>query len=406
MPALRTSLLLVLLASVAFPACSADEDGKQSVQATAVPGAPSGLHATPGVGNVVLTWTAPVGQPVHSYTATAMPGGLVRGVGNSTLLTFIGLTPGTAYTFTVHASNNLGNGPESAPTAAVVPLEGMTPPGPPDTVTATAGIHSAVVEWTPPTNTGGSPVLAYIVSPYLGHAMGEAVTVTGLTHTFSGLLPATTYTFQVQAVNTLGNSAPTTSAAVTVPADPVAPDPPTDVVAVHGFESAQVHWNAPTNDGGSPILSYTATAYPGGHFITVPSDTTTGAVSGLTVGATYTFKVAATNAVGNSNLSVPSAPITIITLASPPTNVSVTPATGSATVTWGAPTSDGGDPITGYVVTTVSPVEVNALPDFGPDVFSAHITGLMSDVDYSFQVVALNGAGAGNPATTAVVRIP
>ena len=43
------------------------------------------------------------------------------------------------------------------------------------------------------------------------------------------------------------------------------PQPPTGVAAVAGDGQVTVSWSAPTDDGGSPVLYYTATGNPGGH---------------------------------------------------------------------------------------------------------------------------------------------
>lgn len=88
-----------------------------------------------------------------------------------------------------------------------------------------------------------------------------------------------------------------------------APTAPSGVTAQAGNGSAMVSWTAPSSDGGSAITGYTVTASPGGQ-----SCTTTGAtsctVTGLTNGTAYTFTVTATNSVGTSPASSPSAPAT------------------------------------------------------------------------------------------------
>jgi len=77
-------------------------------------------------------------------------------------------------------------------------------------------------------------------------------------------------------------------------------------------------------------------------------------VSGLTNGATYTFKVAAFNANGSGP---PSAPGGAIVVGAPgvPTAVTATAGIGKATVHWTAPATDNGAAITGYVVTGKDP---------------------------------------------------
>ena len=88
---------------------------------------------------------------------------------------------------------------------------------------------------------------------------------------------------------------------------PLAPAAPT---AVPGSGSATVSWTAPADDGGSPITGYTVTASPGGQTVTVAGSVRTATVTGLTNGTSYTFRVTATNAVGDSAPSPASDPVT------------------------------------------------------------------------------------------------
>ena len=83
-----------------------------------------------------------------------------------------------------------------------------------------------------------------------------------------------------------------------------------------GFNSATVSFTAPTNPGGSSITSYTAISTPGNFTGTLnQSGSGTIAVTGLSSGTAYTFKVYATNADGNSLQSSSSNQITTVNIA-------------------------------------------------------------------------------------------
>ena len=80
------------------------------------------------------------------------------------------------------------------------------------------------------------------------------------------------------------------------------------MTAVRGDQQADVSWSAPGSDGGSPILSYTATS---SHQDGLTCTTTTALgciVTGLTNGLPYTFTVTATNANGTGLQSTPVQP--------------------------------------------------------------------------------------------------
>lgn len=81
-----------------------------------VPGAPTGVSVAASVaaGTAKVSFTAPASSgssPITSYTVTASPGGITA-TGTSSPLTLTGLTPQSAYTYSVVATNSAG---KSAP---------------------------------------------------------------------------------------------------------------------------------------------------------------------------------------------------------------------------------------------------------------------------------------------------
>jgi hypothetical protein len=100
-----------------------------------VPGAPTSVSATGGNANALVSWTAPVsagGSAITGYTVTSSPGSVTATTSGSTSVTVAGLTNGTAYTFTVVATNAVGDSVASSASTAVTPaVPAVTPVVPP-----------------------------------------------------------------------------------------------------------------------------------------------------------------------------------------------------------------------------------------------------------------------------------
>ena len=372
-----------------------------------VPGAPTSVHATSGAASSsTISWTAPTsngGATITRYTVTSSPDILQCTTTGATTCTVSGLTNGTAYTFTVTATNAAGTG---APSVASAPATPTSVPGTPTGVLATSGLNSAsAVSWAAPASDGGSIVTGYTATAAPG---GAQCTSSTTACTVTGLANGTAYTFTVTATNAIGTgaaSAPspsaTPSAASAPPAPATVPGAPTGVTATSGADSSStVAWTAPASNGGSAITGYTATASPGGS--TCSTSATTCTVTGLADGTAYTFTVTATNAIGTGAASAPSAAATPATVPGAPTGVTATSgADSSSTVAWTAPASNGGSAITGYTAT--------ASPGGGQCTTAATsctVGGLANGTAYTFTVTATNAIGTGAASAPSAAATP
>ncbi|TAL07899.1 MAG: hypothetical protein EPO00_08255, partial [Chloroflexota bacterium] len=362
-----------------------------------VPGKPTGVTASGGNAQASVSWTAPSdvgGGPISGYTAKSSPGNKTCSTGGALNCTVTGLTNGTAYTFTVTATNGLGTGSPSNPSNSVTPA---TLPGAPTSVTATPGNASAPVSWTAPASNGGSAITGYAVTSSPGNK--TCTTSGGLTCTVTGLTNGTAYTFTVTATNALGTSPPSSPSNSVTPL--TVPGMPTGVVASGGNAQASVSWTAPTDMGGSPISGYTAMSAPGNK-----TCNTTAAlnctVTGLTNGTTYTFTVTATNGLGTGSPSNPSNSVIPATVPGAPTAVLGKSRDSAALISWAAPASNGGNAITGYAVTS-SPGGKTCSTSGG---LSCTVGGLANGTSYTFTVRATNGVGTGPSSSASNSVVP
>ncbi|MCX6255325.1 MAG: fibronectin type III domain-containing protein [Bacteroidia bacterium] len=358
-----------------------------NVVSSTVPGAPIIGTATAGNIQATVTFTAPVsdgGSAITGYTVTSSPGSLT-GTGTASPITVTGLTNGTAYTFTVTATNAIGTSLASSTSNSVTP---STVPGAPTIGTATKGNAQATVTFTAPGSNGGSAITGYTVtsSPgsFTGTGSASPITVAGLTNGIA-------YTFTVTATNANGTG-PASSASNSVTPSTV-PGAPTIGTATAGNTQATVTFTAPGSNGGSAITGYTVTSSPGG--FTAAGSVSPITVAGLTNGTAYTFTVTATNANGTGSASSASNSVTPSTVPGAPTIGTATAGYDLATVTFTAPVSDGGSAITGYTVTS-NPGSITRTGSVNPIIVGT----LTNGTAYTFTVTATNANGTG-PASSA-----
>ena len=117
---------------------SAASTASNAVTPAGHPGAPTGVTAAGGDGAATVSWSpsTPNGDAVTGYTVTSSPGGLMCSTAGELQCTVSGLTNNTVYTFTVVATNGVGDSAPSAASNEVAPGDTVDP-------TVTAGALSA-----------------------------------------------------------------------------------------------------------------------------------------------------------------------------------------------------------------------------------------------------------------------
>jgi hypothetical protein len=148
-------------------------------------------------------------SPLPAPVGMLIPRPLVTATGGS--VSVIGLTNGTAYSFSVKAISAIGTGlgkPTKAVTAAALP----------DTPRSFAGlkaIKSAGLSWVAPTNTGGLPLIGYIITYTVAGVVKTAAVKLVTSTIIKGLVNDTAYLFTIQAKTLAGLSAPSIGVTVT-----------------------------------------------------------------------------------------------------------------------------------------------------------------------------------------------
>jgi uncharacterized repeat protein (TIGR03803 family) len=347
-----------------------------SVTPATVPEAPTIGAATAGNASVSVTFTAPArdgGSPITGYTATC---GSQSGLGATSPIVVTGLANGVAVTCEVIATNSVGGGPPSAPSNSVTPA---TVPGAPTIGATTAGNASVSVSFTAPGDDGGSPITGYLATcdALSNSAASSPIVVTGLTN-------GVPVTCTVLATNSVGNGPSSGVSDRVTPA--TVPEAPTIGAATAGNASVSVSFTAPGDDGGSPITGYTATCGTQSN----SGSSSPILVSGLTNGVAVTCTVLATSSVGDSAASGASNSVTPATVPGSPTIGTGTVGDALVSVTFTAPSSNGGSMITGYTATC------GTQSKSGPS-SPILVSGLTNGVAVTCTVLATNGAGNGLP---------
>ena len=291
----------------------------------------------------------------------------------------------SAGTSTINGALTFGDSP-SAPT-----VTGLSP-----------GDGKITVGWSAPTSSGTSTITSYTVTVSPGGA--TCIWTAGpLNCTVTGLTNGTTYRATIRAFSSVGPGIASANSASFVPYK--GPSAPPIVSIAPGDGQITVTWSPAANNG-SAITRYDVEAQPGGNSCSTTGTGTSCTISPLTNGTAYSISVYATNDAGGGEVSTSETLITPRTLAGLPTNVVINPGDRQLGVSWRAPSSNGGSPVTSYTV-TAQPGSVTCTA-IAPST-SCNLLGLSNGGVYSITVVATNPAGdsvSSSTVTGSPVTIP
>jgi titin len=264
------------------------------------PGAPQGLSAQASHRSATMSFTHPAetGGVSITHYQWSLDGGqtwtVTTQASRSTPMLMQDLINGRTYQIRVRAINLAGAGPASN-VATVMPC---TTPDFPTNIRVEPGDRSALMYFTPPTQTGGAPILNYQYSINNGQTwLTRSPASSSSPILFSGLTNGTRYALKIRAVNAAGPGLESWTFTVFPRTVPGAPN----ITAVQpGNGMANLVIQAPSNTGGASLTNYEYSldgglqwrarwpAHAGSNLM----------ISGLVNGLTYAVRVRAVNEAG------------------------------------------------------------------------------------------------------------
>jgi glucose/arabinose dehydrogenase len=313
-----------------------------TVTTPAPPTAPTGLTASGGANQAVLNWTDTsnneTGFKIERKLASD-PDTSFAQVGtaavNATTFTSTSLLAGS-YTFRVRASGSPTDSGYSNTASATV--TDPPPPAAPSNLVAGDGVNQSVLTWTDTSSTETGFEIERKLQGELDTSYAQVGTTSANVATFTNTsVPAGVYTYRVKATNGSGDSAPSNPDDATI-TDPQPPAAPTSLTATGGGAQAVLAWTDNANNETGFEIERKVAADPDTSFAQVGTAgvNATGFTNTSVPAGTYTYRVRATNAVGDSEYSnTADATVTVPSGPTAPTNLSSTTASGnSVTLTW------------------------------------------------------------------------
>jgi chitodextrinase len=357
---------------------------------TVAPSTPTGLVATAvSASRINLNWSASTDNLAVTGYRVFRNGALLLSLGNVTAYQDSSLIAGTTYTYTVRALDAAGNVSGQSAAASATTSAGIdtTPPTTPTGLTANAVSPTQInLSWSPSTDNDA-------VANYRLYRNGVlAATLTSTTYQNTGLSPATTYSYRVDAIDPTGNvsglSAAVTATTLSAP-DTTAPTTPTGLTATAVSASRiNLSWIAATDNVG--VTGYRI--FRNGSLLDTVGNVTTYASTGLAASTTYSYAVRALDAAGNvsgqstaANATTPA--VSDTTAPTTPTGLAATTLSASRIrLSWSASTDNVA--VTGYRVYRNGAF----LATLG-NVTTYESAGLGAATTYTYNVDAIDAAG-------------
>jgi hypothetical protein len=269
-----------------------------------IPGAPSNLAATAVISTSVTLGWMDGSSNENGFSIERNIAGSWTQIGwvpdNVTTFSNSGLDPGTSYSYRVLAFNGAGNSATTNQVTVTTPPILQIPSAPSNLRMTAVTTASVTLAWTD----GSSNENGFSIERNIGGSWTQIGWVPDNVTAFSnsGLSPNTTYSYRVLAFNGAGNSAATNQVTVTTQSFQLPAAPSSLRVTGVTSTSVTLAWT----DGSSNENGFSIERRIGGSWVQigwVADNVTTFRHAGLSPNRTYSYRVKAFNAAGNSAAS-------------------------------------------------------------------------------------------------------
>ena len=278
-----------------------------------------------------------------------------------------------------------------------------TPDAPTDVVASTTLESRIDVAWVAPTDTGDSEIIGYRVD-YTRHPgdnwslLAQTDGETAISH--EGVRSGARFGYRVSAINDHGRGPPSlkgvSSTFVSVDQQRNVPGPPESLAATATQTSISLSWQAPSENGGAEVAGYQVEwSSDGVDWTELAANTPELSYehSSLSVGTEYRYRVAALNSAGAGAWAELTQPTDPAVAPDAPKGFSATATQTSITLSWQAPSENGGAEVTGYQVEwSPDGVDWSELETNTPERSYEH-SSLSVGAEYRYRVAAINTAG-------------
>jgi alpha-tubulin suppressor-like RCC1 family protein/uncharacterized protein YjbI with pentapeptide repeats len=333
----------------------------------------------------VVTLDTPVtnGSPITKYSyALGNSINYTDISGNTSPLIIPNLPVNVSFTIKLKASNSVGTSFESLPTKSQIFV--LNVPSRPVIRTVSTSLNTMTVNFVAPA-ANGRPITTYKYSlndsPYVDISSNVVPLSIPIQNN-------TTYSVKIIAVNLVGDSLPSAAFSKLVSFTYLPPAAPR-ITSVVGANQSLIVYFSPSIIRGAPVTSYSYSIDGSSNLIDTNSTVSPFTITGLTNGINYPVTLYANSLAGMSapSSSIIRAPI----LAEPgmPSVTTVTPLNNACSIDLASPVENG-SPIIKYLYTLDGGA---TLIDTGRSASPLLITGLVNDVSYNIQFIAVNSIG-------------